>query len=113
MAQPPDTSQPPDSYGTDGTEAGVMNLQPVHFDQIQKEGPLAIYQALIQNPSEPGTEYSLTVTAASPAEGPETTALDIFLNQIKAAFSLLPAPVQEDPDTGLPDLFDPKNEVLI
>jgi hypothetical protein len=112
MAQPPDTSQPPDSYGTDGTEAGVMNLQLVHFDQIQKEGPLAIYQALIQNPSEPGTEYSLTVTAASPAVGPETIALQEFLNTMKVAFLLLDAPVPEDPDTEEPGPFDPKNELL-
>jgi hypothetical protein len=106
-------TQPPDSYGSDGTEAGVPNLQPVKFEPIQNDGRLAVYQALIRNPSEPGTEYSLTVTAASPAEGPETTALQEFLNEMQVAFSLLPAPVPEDRVTEAPDPFDAKNEVLI
>jgi hypothetical protein len=106
-------TQPPGSYGSDGTETELLNLQPVSFEPIRNDGRLAVYQALIRNPSEPGTEYSLTVTAASPAKGPETTALQEFLNEIRAAFSLLPAPLPEDRDTGVPDSFNPENEVLI
>lgn len=112
MTQPPNISQPPDS-SSDDTEAGAMNLQPVKFERIRDSGGLTVYQALIRNPSEPGTEYSLTVTAASPAEGPETTALQALLDEMQVAFSLIPAPVPEDRVTEAPDPFDAKNEVLI
>jgi hypothetical protein len=91
----------------------VQELQPMKFEQVQDDGHIAVYRALYDNRTEPGTTFSLTVTAGSPGDERESTALKEFLDGIKAAFTLLDASLPEYPGDEPDEPFNPVTEVLI
>jgi hypothetical protein len=109
-----------------------QKLQPAPFKLVRDDGRIAVYRALIPDTAEPTTTFSLTVTAASPGQGPEREALLRFLTEMRILF-WLPAQqtvpeefavleqfavpeestVPEDSDDAPPDPFAPKTEVMI
>ena len=96
------------------TGAPVQNLQPMTFELIQDDGRIAVYRALITDTAEPTTTFSMTVTAASPGQGPEMKALQGFLTEMRVSFWLpIQQTVPEESDDEPPGPFAPETEVMI
>lgn len=83
------------------------------FEEVQNDGHIAVYRALVKNRDQPDTTFSMTVTVGSPRDDKEAADLQAFLNGMTSAFTLLdaapPAYAGEEED----EPFDPATQVML
>jgi hypothetical protein len=91
----------------------VQELQRMKFEEVQKDGRIAVYRALVKNSAQPDTTFSMTVTAGSPRDGKEEAALQKFLNEMTSAFTLLDASPPAYADDEEDEPFDPATQVML
>lgn len=83
----------------------AMELQPLDFKPIQRDGPVTVYEALVMGDKASGSPvYALTVSIASSDFREAEKEFLGFLSQTRAAFAILPEP---ESDEGVPDDDEP------